>query len=80
MNDEARFLYLLWEAVYEFIPMGDRQDAAAQMIRVLLEQGNDIHLLHDAEGEDVHLDRALAEVSAEQDEEEEIDEIEEIER
>jgi hypothetical protein len=66
MNDEARLLFGLWEAVSDLIPTGDRQEAAANLIRVLIEQGgNDIDLLHDAEGECPYLDRALEEVAEE---------------
>lgn len=66
MNDEARLLFALWESVSEVIPVGERQEAAASMIRTLIDHGdNDFNLLHDAEGEDPYLDRALAEVAAE---------------
>ena len=79
MNDEARLLFGLWESVSDVIPLGERQEAAANMIRVLIEQnGNDIDLLNDAEGECPHLDRALAEVTVEIREEEEVDLCDEI--
>ncbi len=66
MNDEARLLFTIWEAVSEVLPMSERQEAAAGIIRALIEQGScDIDLLHDAEGECTYLDRALAEVASE---------------
>lgn len=66
MNDEARLLFSIWETVSEVIPTGERQEAAAGIIRALIEQGScDIDLLHDVEGECAYLDRALAEVAAE---------------
>lgn len=79
MNDEARLLFSLWETVGEFVPNGDKQEAASQMIRTLIDVGgNDFDLLHDAEGECPHLDRALAEIAAEiaEDEDDLSDEIE----
>ena len=66
MNDEARLLYALWEGISDLVPTGDRQEAAASMIRVLIElNDSDINLLHDAEGECPYLDRALEEVAEE---------------
>lgn len=75
MNDEARLLFSLWESVGEFVPASDKQEAAAQMIRSLIEiGGHDFDLLHDAEGECPYLDKAITEIAAEIAEEE--DEVE----
>ena len=73
MNDEARLLLSIWEAVQDYIPTGDRQEAALGVIKSLVELGNDLELLHDAEGECPYLDRALNEAALDQDEE--IDDI-----
>lgn len=80
MNDEARLLYSLWESVSDFIPTGERQEAATALINVLIElNDNDINLLHDAEGECPHLDRALEAVADEhaEDADDLLDEIDE---
>ncbi len=69
MNEEARLLVSLWEAVSDHIPAGSRQEAGASMIRVMMEYGHDLALLHEAESECPFLDRALDQVSDEEGEE-----------
>ncbi len=77
-NEEARLLYSVWEAVQEYIPTNQRNDAAEQLVRALVDAGNDLDLLHEVEGECPYLDKALAAVAA--DEEEEIDDLDDYER
>ena len=73
MNEEAQLLYRLWENVQDFIPNAEKFEVAKSIIRTLLEFGNDIHLLYDAEGNCSYLDRALEAIEGEEDDEREID-------
>lgn len=72
MNEEARLLLSIWTALSEYIPVGDRKDAGKDLIKVLLDQGNDLELMRDAEDECPYLDKAISE-AVEENQEDEID-------
>lgn len=59
MNDEARLLALSWEAISDFIPNSDKQEAANVFVDAFVEAGHDVETLFDAEGECNYLDRAM---------------------
>ena len=69
MNEEAQLLVTLWESIQEYIPTNEKQSMAEKVIQTLINYGNDFKLLHDAEGNCTFLDRALAAVGVEEEEE-----------
>ena len=78
MNEEAQLLSQLWENVQDNLPNSEKLEVAKAIIRTLIEFGNDIHLLYDAEGNCTYLDRALEAVEGEEEESNEpLDEIDE---
>lgn len=69
MNEEAMLLVTLWEAIQDYIPAAEKVTVAESTIKTLMEFGNDIHLLHDAEGTCPYLDKALLAIAEEEEEE-----------
>jgi hypothetical protein len=68
MNDEAQLLSTIWDAIEGYISTNEKQEAAEAIIKTLIDNGNDLPLLQDAEGNCNYLDRALAAVESEQEE------------
>lgn len=69
MTDESRLLASIWERVGDFISAGDKKEAAAAMLRGFLDVGYEIHDLIDADGECPYMDKALAEMMNEAEDE-----------
>lgn len=68
MNDEARLMMTVWEAVSDYVSSGCKQDAADALVGAFVEVGHDVELLYDADGECPYLDRALASAATEEEE------------
>lgn len=77
MNEEAQLLLTLWEKVQDHVANSHKAELSETIVRLLVEYGMDIRLLHDAEGEDTHLDNALMNVSEDEAEPDPYGELEE---
>lgn len=77
MNEEAQLLASLWETVQEYVPTASKQETAESMIKTLIDYGNDYRLLRDAEGTCIYLDRAIAALAEDEEEEDLFDEYDE---